>query len=460
MNCCSLEIVIIIIVVGFAFNESLDVEPPLDQQQRLQNGEKEFQRIRSHADHSKCWEDAITRLHDGCKHLTDIEQSRLAVAFANCHFEKSGLKTYPCSKNDSIVDCTKDMAKSVLAFNTYTEFYTHTSDICFYLQSHIWQQKTEDTINKLSSTSKLVAEQLEASLTNQKRVLEGQTSSLSNQRDILKNEVYLKNALKTSAESAKEAFLDMKKATAQQKAALTETFDSLFKGVDRITKLQSMLLGEFMTLHSLGFYLAAILACYLITSSPRTAGARLWLFAVLSAHIIIERVIVRWCITDKESQQSGTTTEIIHGHLWLLRKIFVFESFLILLYFATKYCDYGRVNYNMLRDIQIELKKLKSKGMDIGKSLTDGSNKSLLPLPSEETFSYSDYSVHKYPAIHPIANLDETCLSEEDLYTDDSSDSYEDDSGSESEDPTFVLSTSQRDDKFINYQCKPAKASL
>lgn len=308
MNCGSLGIVILI-VASFALNESLDLS--LDQQQRLQNGEKEFQRIRSHADHSKCWEVAITRLRNGCKHLTDIEQSRLAIAFANCHFEKSGLKTYPCGKDESIADCTGDMAKSVLAFNTYTEFYTHTSDICFYLQSHIWQQKTEDTINKLSSTSNVVADQLEASLTNQKRVLEGQMSSLSNQGEILKNEAYLRNALKTSAESAKEAFLDMKKATAQQKAVLTETFDSLFKGVDRITKLQSMLLGEFMTLHSLGFYLAAILACYLITSSPRTAGARLWLFAVLSAHIIIERLIVRWCVTDKESQQFGTTTVCI-----------------------------------------------------------------------------------------------------------------------------------------------------
>ena len=41
---------------------------------------------------------------------------------------------------------------------------------------------------------------------------------------------------------------------------------------------------------------------------------------------------------------------------------------------------------------------------------------------------------------------DETFLSEEDLYTDDSCDSNEgeSDSGSESEDPTFVLDASQK----------------
>ena len=309
MTCVSLILAGLAI---FALHESLvqgdNVKLALDQGQSLENGEQEYKKLRTRADHSKCWEETISRLRDDCKRLTDVGQSRLAIAFANCHFEKSGLKTYTCSENESIEECTREMAKSVLAFNTYTEFYTHTSDICFYLQSKVWQQKTEDTINKLSSTSNMVANQLEASLTNQKNILEGQESSLSNQGEILKNEAYLKSALKTSAESAKEAFLDMKKATAQQKAVLMETFDSLFKGVDRITKLQSMLLGEFMTLHSLGFYLASILICYIVTSAPRTAAARLWLFGVLTIHIIIERLIVRWNITDKESQQSGTTT--------------------------------------------------------------------------------------------------------------------------------------------------------
>lgn len=329
MTCRSLTFVLITLA-SFAVPKILvrgnSVELSLDQRQRLQNGEQEFEKIRSRADHSKCWEEAISRLRDGCKHLTDIEQSRLAIAFANCHFKKSGLKTYPCADNDSIKACTKDMAQSVLAFNTYTEFYTHTSDICFYLQSKVWQQKTEDTVNKLSSTSNKVAEQLEASLINQQKVLEGQKSSLSNQGEILKNEAYLKSALKTSAESAKQAFLDMKKATAEQKAVLMETFDSLFKGVDRITKLQSMLLGEFMTLHSLGFYLVSILACYIITSAPRTAAARLWLFGALLVHIVIERLIVRWNIVDKESQQSGTTT------------VSCILYFIIMLYFFSLSC--------------------------------------------------------------------------------------------------------------------------
>lgn len=64
--------------------------------------------------------------------------------------------------------------------------------------------------------------------------------------------------------------------------------------------------------------------------------------------------------------------------------------------------------------------------------------------------SYSDFSVLGQPAIYPI-NLDDTCISEEDSYTDDSSDSNEEDgeSGSDSDDPTFILDTSQKVDADI-----------
>ena len=63
-------------------------------------------------------------------------------------------------------------------------------------------------------------------------------------------------------------------------------------------------------------------------------------------------------------------------------------------------------------------------------------------------FSYSSFPANSYPALHPLSSLDETCLSEEHLYTDDSSDSNGEDngSGSESEDPTFILDTSQNPD--------------
>ena len=61
-----------------------------------------------------------------------MEQSKLAVAFANCHLAKSGRVTYPCSEEMSVRECTEPM--NTEAYQTYTHFFTHTGHICYFIQ--------------------------------------------------------------------------------------------------------------------------------------------------------------------------------------------------------------------------------------------------------------------------------------------------------------------------------------
>ena len=59
-------------------------------------------------------------------------------------------------------------------------------------------------------------------------------------------------------------------------------------------------------------------------------------------------------------------------------------------------------------------------------------------------FSFSDFSFRGYPAVYPIKDFNDD-LTEEEIFTDDSSDTGDEDtvSGSESEeDPTFMLDAS------------------
>ncbi len=44
---------------------------------------------------------------------------------ANCHFQKSGKPEFPCNESMSILQCTANMTGD--SWNTYTEFYTHSS---------------------------------------------------------------------------------------------------------------------------------------------------------------------------------------------------------------------------------------------------------------------------------------------------------------------------------------------
>ena len=51
-----------------------------------------------------------------------------------------------------------------VAFHTYTEFFMHAGHICYFLQSQLWQERTENVISRLSDSSKEALDKLEESL--------------------------------------------------------------------------------------------------------------------------------------------------------------------------------------------------------------------------------------------------------------------------------------------------------
>ena len=136
------------------------------------------------------------------------------------------------------------------------------------MKSELWQQRTEDTISKLSRTSQDVAAQLEDSAQKQLLLLEKQSTSLENQRKIISNEIQLSETLRTSTLNAKKAFEDIKQNAVEQRALFSETFDSVFKSMEKVRKLQSTILGEIISLQPVAFYVAAVCTCYFLTSTP------------------------------------------------------------------------------------------------------------------------------------------------------------------------------------------------
>ena len=80
-----------------------------EEDERKNLGEQKFNEVVRNSEGSQCWREAVDRLNATCRMLSDLEQSRLAVSFANCHLEKSGRTTYPCTPSNTILECTKDM---------------------------------------------------------------------------------------------------------------------------------------------------------------------------------------------------------------------------------------------------------------------------------------------------------------------------------------------------------------
>lgn len=77
----------------------------------------------------------------------------------------------------------------------------------------MWHERTEITVSRLAKSSENVVEQLDESSKLQEEMIEKQNDSLKHQEEILKNEAYLKEALKTSTKDMKDVFAEMKQNT-------------------------------------------------------------------------------------------------------------------------------------------------------------------------------------------------------------------------------------------------------
>ena len=257
-------------------------------EERKQKGEAQLKEMERKAGDSPCWKDAMSRLNSTCKLMTDIEQSRLAVAFANCHLDKSGRQTYPCTSSMTIKECTIDMDHD--AFQTYTHFFTNTGHICYFLQNEIWQERTEGLIGKLSDTSTETVEKLEQALEYHEIMDEKQTVALSNQEVILEQDRKIATSLDQTRQSMDRAFSDMTEMAERQKILLSEMFGSLQSSVDSVRFLMSLLLVEFIGYET---FAAFVVSWLVIIFLPQFSYSRFKLHIVLFTNLALEIVVRR-----------------------------------------------------------------------------------------------------------------------------------------------------------------------
>lgn len=118
------------------------------------------------------------------KHLSYNTRARVAIALANCHLAKSGLRSHPCPEDEPLQSCTQAMGRDSVAFvratppcacirrsrfrsshlprsvalivclqNTYNTFFAHVDNICFYVQREAFQETTERAVADLLSAT-------------------------------------------------------------------------------------------------------------------------------------------------------------------------------------------------------------------------------------------------------------------------------------------------------------------
>uniref|UniRef100_A0A4W4E4I5 Uncharacterized protein n=1 Tax=Electrophorus electricus TaxID=8005 RepID=A0A4W4E4I5_ELEEL len=276
-------------------------------------GRDELQKVLEFATlprYGECWSRALEKIHTRCREFSDDMQSMIALAFTHCHLRRSGRSFPECPEGSDVKTCTRNM--DPVAFNAYTEFFTHAHSICHYLQGERWQHQAENTINRYFQETKhsaSVAERLVSTQRMAEDLVEAQSMTLKSQEAILRNGEELKHTLQDSAKGLRDVFAEMRHSVQEQQIAFVEVFN-------RVAFLQSFIMAESHTLSSLFYNALGFCASFLLTSTRRTCG------------------------------------EQISSLVGLLRKVMVLIGCFVLVYFAVQFRNINRESLEILRELK------------------------------------------------------------------------------------------------------------
>ena len=341
-------------------------------ERRAAAGREQLELLKRDAASSPCWEAALSKLETGCRALDDETQSRLAIAFTNCHLAKSGLPTYACTDEMTVEACTAPMAASTsgLAFSSYTTFFTHAESICFYLQSQAFQASTEAAVDALhsNSASRRCASSSCASRPARwrrwrRRPSPSRRVAAAAARALLDGQAAARAGLRR-AERVVGRRLRGGGGAAGGPAEATARLVHRAAGVGghaegeaavaarrrrRAPRLQDALLGEFLDVKAVIFYVSSVVSTVALTSTPRTASARLPIFCALTGNVIVEKMISGFFLTASGSKGAGAAA----AHRWLrARKLVVIIAMLLLARSFLFHTDVGKKAVAMLSELK------------------------------------------------------------------------------------------------------------
>ncbi|XP_071333638.1 uncharacterized protein [Trachinotus anak] len=309
-----------------------------------ERGKMELRRVQSLASQPRfgeCWARALEDLDMRCKELTSESQSRIALRFTHCHLSSSGRNFPTCLEGSEVSRCTGGM--DAVAFNTYTEFFTHTHSICHFLQSEVWQNRAENTMYRLTETSAGVAEQLQSTRQITEDLIEAQSAALQAQQEILNNGEELRVTLQDSTQGLRALFSELSSVSREQQVALSELFN-------RVSFLQSFLMMEAHSLSSCCYNAAALCTSFLLTSTQRSSRARLALLGLVCLNFYLERKIYQFVMSSDQPEHRHM--ELLSVYVGLLRRVMVCVGVCVLLCVCVRYRDPVQQSLQVLQQLR------------------------------------------------------------------------------------------------------------
>ena len=103
---------------------------------------------------------SLAVLYPLCQRLSDESKMRIAIGLTNCHLARARLQFYPCGESDDVVACSAVIGRDAVAYNTYTQFFVHSDNVCLHVMRQHAQEATMAVISSLFSATISTAQQL------------------------------------------------------------------------------------------------------------------------------------------------------------------------------------------------------------------------------------------------------------------------------------------------------------
>lgn len=96
-----------------------------------------------------CHQMVINRIKKSCSDINEVELAKLGVALLNCQSKSEGRRTYECTDDMELRDCTANMDANT--WNSYHIISNRARSICYATRQQQFRLKTEFTVNQLAS---------------------------------------------------------------------------------------------------------------------------------------------------------------------------------------------------------------------------------------------------------------------------------------------------------------------
>ncbi|XP_008276425.1 protein brambleberry isoform X2 [Stegastes partitus] len=98
-----------------------------------------------------CHYRVVAQLKSSCESLSEEKLAKLGVVLFNCQAEIEGRRTYPCTEDMTIKECTADMDSDT--WNAYHIVSNRARSVCYATRQQLFRRRAEHTVNALISTA-------------------------------------------------------------------------------------------------------------------------------------------------------------------------------------------------------------------------------------------------------------------------------------------------------------------